>query len=371
MSPAPIVHRLRTAGLLLAFWTGLGVLFALPGLNETGRFRLQLADAIVQWWAWGLVSLVIVAVDRRLPFGDKQIALRVLAHVPLGVAFTIAYMYVAAGIRAAIGLGPWQAVWSRELLVIALRGMALWSLIIYWVIVGVWTAYRYYQRYLWSELQRERVERLSSEARLEALRLQLDPHFLFNALNTVSAQLEADPRLARRMLEHLGDLLRLTLDSGGRTFVPLDDELSFLDHYLAIQRIRFGSRLRVEEAIDGAARRALVPSLSLQPLVENAIRHGLSARAAGGTVWIAARVSGRALELTVEDDGDGLPPGFTLAASSGRGLSITQQRLDGLYVDEPHGLVLARRPPGGTVVTMRVPLRMVDEAAVQPEVAHA
>ena len=121
MSPAPIVHRLRTAGLLLAFWTGLGVLFALPGLNETGRFRLQLADAIVQWWAWGLVSLVIVAVDRRLPFGDRQIALRVLAHVPLGVAFTIAYMYVAAGIRAAIGLGPWQAVWSRELLVMALR----------------------------------------------------------------------------------------------------------------------------------------------------------------------------------------------------------------------------------------------------------
>ena len=150
------------------------------------------------------------------------------------------------------------------------------------VIVGVWTAYRYYQRYLWSELQRERVERLSSEARLEALRLQLDPHFLFNALNTVSAQLEADPRLARRMLEHLGDLLRLTLDSGGRTFVPLDDELSFLDHYLAIQRIRFGSRLRVEQSIDGPARRALVPSLSLQPLVENAIRHGLSARASGG-----------------------------------------------------------------------------------------
>ncbi|HTV02811.1 MAG TPA: histidine kinase, partial [Luteitalea sp.] len=354
----PLSRRLRNAALLAAFWTGLGLLFALPGLNRDGQFREQLPDALTQWWAWGLVSLAIVAVDRRLPFNDRQLALRVLAHVPLGVVFTMAYMYVAAAIRATLGLGPWGAVWSRELVVMALKGMALWSLIIYWVIVGVWTAYRYHQRFLSSELQRERIERLSGEARLQVLRLQLDPHFLFNALNTISAQLEADPRLARRMLEHLGDLLRLTLDSGQRTFLTLDEELDFLDHYLAIQRIRFGERLRVHQAIDDRVRYALVPSLSLQPLVENAIRHGLSARAAGGTVTVTAGIGAHGLEVVVEDDGDGLPAGFSLATSRGRGLSITRERLAGLYQDEPHHFDVVPRAGGGTVVIMRVPLRM-------------
>jgi two-component system LytT family sensor kinase len=356
--------------LAAAFWTALGLLYALPALNEPGRFGPQLANALAQWWAWGLVTFAIVAVDRRLPLTDRQFGLRVVAHLPLGLAFTIAYMYVAATIRAAMGLGPWQAVWSPELLGMALRGMALWSVTVYWVIVGAWTAYRYYERYLWSEVQRERMERLTTEARLQALRLQLDPHFLFNALNTVSAQLEADPRLARRMLEHLGELLRLTLDSGHHTYVTLAEELAFLDHYLAIQRIRFGDRLRIEEVIDEGTRRAVLPSMSLQPIVENAIRHGLSSRAAGGTVRITSRTAGHTLEITVEDDGNGLPSGWSLATSSGRGLSVTRQRLEGLYPGASQVLDVSPRRGGGTAVTLRVPLRLSDELSGR-EVIHA
>jgi len=122
----------------------------------------------------------------------------------------------------------------------------LWGWLIYWVILGGWLALNYYERFVTSELRRERLERRFSEARLNNLRLQLDPHFLFNALNTVSSQLERDPRLARRMIEHLGDLLRLSLDSKDRQEVTLTEELAFLDHYLAIQRIRFGDHLRIE-----------------------------------------------------------------------------------------------------------------------------
>ena len=159
--------------------------------------------------------------------------------------------------------------------------MYLWGWLVYWVILGGWLALNYYERFVTSELRRERLERRFSEARLNNLRLQLDPHFLFNALNTVSSQVDRDPRLARRMIEHLGDLLRLSLDSKDRQEVTLAEELAFLDHYLAIQRIRFGDHLRIETDVAPEVRHASVPSLILQPLVENAVRHGLASRAGG------------------------------------------------------------------------------------------
>ncbi len=123
--------------------------------------------------------------------------------------------------------------------------------------------------------------------------MQLDPHFLFNALNTISSQVERDPRLARSMIEHLGDLLRLSLESRDREEIPLAEELAFLDHYLAIQRIRFGDKLKIEIRIDPEVLYAPVPCLFIQPLVENAIRHGISRRASGGTVIVSARARRR------------------------------------------------------------------------------
>ena len=169
--------------------------------------------------------------------------------------------------------------------------MFLWGWLVYWLIVGAWQAYQYYDRYLSTELRMERLERRFSESRLNALRMQLDPHFLFNALNTISSQVERDPRLARAMIEHLGDLLRLSLESRDRQEIPLAEELAFLDHYLAIQQIRFGDHLKVEMQIHPDVKYASIPSLVLQPLVENAIRHGLSRRSSGGTVTVSAQRS--------------------------------------------------------------------------------
>ena len=179
------------------------------------------------------------------------------------------------------------------------------------MISGALQAYRYYERYMSSELQLERMEKSYSQARLNALRMQLDPHFLFNALNTISSHVERDPKLTRLMIEHLGDLLRMSLESKDRQEVPLAEELAFLDHYLAIQRIRFGRRLRVEIEIAPEVRYASVPSLFLQPLVENAIRHGISHRASGGTVTVVAKPVSENLVIRVSDDGTGLPPGWT------------------------------------------------------------
>ena len=349
------------AGIL--FWSALGVLFALPALGQPGMFRPALGDALAQWWAWGLMAVGIAAVDSRLPFRPHQLIARLAAHVPLGLAATALHLYVSAALRAVLDVGPWSDIVSLRLLSMAVRGMGLWSLLVYWLIVGVLLAFRYHQRYLASEVLRERTERLSIEARLQALRYQLDPHFLFNALNTISAQVEADPRLARRMIEHLGDLFRATLGSHGRHETALAQELEILGHYLSIQSIRFGDRLRVTIDVPPPLMSSQVPTLVLQPLVENALRHGVSPRLAGGTIRIASRQEGGDLLLTVEDDGVGLPPDWPAVGPSGLGLSITRQRLEGLYGPRHDRLDVRPRDGGGTIVRVRLPLATVNENA--------
>jgi len=209
----------------------------------------------------------------------------------------------------------------------------------------------------------ERLERRFSEARLNSLRMQLDPHFLFNALNTISSQVEREPRLARTMIEHLGDLLRMSLESRDRQEIPLSEELAFLDHYIAIQRIRFGDRLRIELQIDPRVANSFVPSLLLQPLVENAIRHGLSHRSSGGTVIVSAQPAGDQLEIRVLDDGVGLPEDWALETAPGLGLSLTRDRIAGLYPGGASQFAVQRRATGGTEVVIVLPLTAVETRA--------
>jgi two-component system, LytTR family, sensor kinase len=163
------------------------------------------------------------------------------------------------------------------------------------------------------------------------------------------------------MIEHLGDLLRLSLDSRDREEIPLAEELAFLDHYLAIQRIRFGDHLKIDIRIDPDVTYAPVPCLFIQPLVENAIRHGISRRSSGGTVIVSARRVENQLEIRVVDDGIGLPAGWTLETSAGLGLSLTRDRLAGLYPNGTSRLAVRRRAEGGTEVEIALPLGEMDE----------
>jgi LytS/YehU family sensor histidine kinase len=262
-----------------------------------------------------------------------------------------------------LGLGGWRALADPHLLSSAFRGGLLWGWLVYWLIFGARQIYRYYHHYLASELRLERMERSFSQARLNALRMQLDPHFLFNALNTVSSQVERDPRLARSMIEHLGDLLRLSLEARDRQEVPLAEEMAFLDHYVAIQKIRFGSSLRIETHIAPEVKFALVPCLIVQPLVENAIRHGVSRRTSGGAVTVTAERSGEQVEIRVIDDGVGLPAGWTLENSTGLGLSVTRERIAGLHPNGSSRFEVGRRSGGGTEVEISLPLRLTGEQA--------
>ena len=344
----------RTALLLLGS-TVVGFLFALP------MWTMEWKQALAQWWAWGLMAPLIFWADRALPFSGRELGRRAAAHVAGSMLFTAVYVYVFFVLRAAIGDIPWKSLAPAHVLQSA-PGWFVWSLLVYWMIVGALQAYRYYERYVSTELRLQRMEKSYSQARLNSLRMQLDPHFLFNALNTISSHVERDPRLTRSMIEHLGDLLRMSLESKNKQEVPLAEELAFLNHYLEIQKIRFGDQLVIDIDVAPEVRYASVPSLFLQPLVENAIRHGISRRISGGAVTVTARAVGGNLVIHVEDDGMGLAPGWSLESSSGLGLTVTRERIEGLY-PEGHSFNVRRRPEGGTRVEILLPLRLQGEEA--------
>jgi two-component system LytT family sensor kinase len=354
--------KLRVVRALVAAagWTAVGLIFALPSLWTSG-WHQELRIYLAQWWAWGLLTPFIMAIDRRLPFSGKELGRRVAVHLGLSLVLTEVYFCFFTSMRAALGVTPWSSLRISQLMSPAVLGWQIWSWLIYWVIAGALQAYRYYERYMSSELRLERLEHSFAEARLNSLRMQLDPHFLFNALNTISSHVERDPKLTRRMIEHLGDLLRLSLESKDKQEVPLVEEMAFLEHYLAIQKIRFGDQLKVNTQIAPEVRFASVPSLFIQPLVENAIRHGISRRAAGGRVTVqAAPVDGR-LEIRVLDDGVGLPIGWSMESSAGLGLSVTRERIAGLHPDGASSFVVRNREEGGTAVEISLPLRVVGE----------
>lgn len=342
--------------LAVAFWTAVAGVSALSQITRGGDWQPILLSSLAQWWAWGLMATAINRLDKWLPFGGNQLGYRIMAHIVLGPLTVLVYGYVSTAIAAVMRLQPWSDLWHVQVLLDAIHGM-FWSMLVYSLIVGVCQAYAYQQRYASAELQLQRLERNFSEARLNALRMQLDPHFLFNALNTISAQVEREPKLARSMIEHLGDLLRLSLAPQSRKEVRLMDELAFLDHYLAIQKIRFGNSLRLDRRVPDDVMRAMVPSMFLQPLVENAIRHGLSPRAQGGMVTLIAERLGQQLHIQVIDDGVGLPLNWPDGSRQGVGLSVTRERIAG-YADGSSRFAIGRRAEGGTEVDILFPLHI-------------
>jgi two-component system, LytTR family, sensor kinase len=336
--------------------TVLGVLFALPTLG-TSEWHNEIRIYLAQFWVWGLLTPAIIAFDRRLPFSGRDLGKRVVVHLGVSLIFTEVYFYIFTALRVLMGIATWSSLAPSAIFKPSVLGWQLWCWLIYWVIAGAVQAYQYYERYMSSELRLERLEHNFAAARLNSLRMQLDPHFLFNALNTISSHVERDPKLTRRMIEHLGDLLRLSLETKDKQEIPLVEEMAFLEHYLAIQKIRFADQLRFEMQIDPEVRFALVPAFLIQPLVENAIRHGISRRAAGGTVIVkAAPVDGR-LRVSVLDNGVGLPLDWSLETSAGLGLSITRERIAGLHPNGASRFLIYNRETGGTAVEISLPLR--------------
>jgi len=224
------------------------------------------------------------------------------------------------------------------------------DLMVYFAVLGSGVARDYFLRYRARLQETAKLREQLAQARLDALRTQLNPHFLFNTLNAVSALVERDPRGVRRMIARLSDLLRYTLDESTEQEVPLDRELDLLGEYIELMQIRFQGKLNVAVRVDDDARRALVPNLILQPILENAIKHGVGQQAGIGQIEIAARRSDGDLVVAISDNGPG--PGAENA--SGVGLKNTDARLRQMY-GERYRASLAPAEGGGTVAAIVVP----------------
>lgn len=354
------VRALRLAFWAALFWTALALFFA-SEIYALGDGRLSWSEALAwslpRWYVWGILTPGVFWVDRRLG-RNRSLAGRVALHAPLGLAWTCLSIVIRLVIRPLRG-----SAWPADLSQFFLERF-YWDLLIYVVIASVAIA----RDLAWQARQRESetqrlalqtvdLERRLAEARLQSLRAQLQPHFLFNALNTISAFTETDPQTARRLMGQLGDLLRASLTHAARPLVTLGEELTFLDDYLAIESARFEGRITVSVHADDDVLHAMVPGFLLQPLVENAIRHGVAPRLSGGHVDVTATRDGSTLKLRVRDDGVGLSPQWRVEESAGVGLGNVASRLEQLY-GQRDLLRIGPVASGGVEVQLDLPLRV-------------
>lgn len=303
----------------------------------------------IAWYsAWAVLTPLVVAVARRLA-DERRIARLVVIHLAAGVCVAVLHSTLYASLNAMVyGKATW-APWSSELLLLKLTGSVHVQLMIYAIIVGIVLGARAYRALRDREVAAARLETRLAEAETAALRAQLQPHFLFNTLNAISALVPDDPVSAQRLIARLGDLLRLSIDQRRSQRGALADELEFTDTYLAIEEARLGPRLRVVRRIASEALAVPVPSLLLQPLVENAVRHGVAPLVAGGTLTIEADLREGRLRLMVADDGRG-----AAEIVEGVGLGNARLRLHQLYGDR-QSLEIETAPDAGFRVTVMVP----------------
>ncbi len=316
------------------------------------------------WYGWALLAPAVFFLGDRFPPEDsprwRNLGVHVVGCVAcVFVKILLDYPVIEMFYCPEPGLMPLTKFYGM-----ALRSQFHTYLFVYWAMLGVQRALAYRRRCRERELQAARLQALLTQAQLQMLRMQLNPHFLFNTLNTISALVQRDANTAERMIARLGDLLRLSLENAGRHEAALKEEVEFLQAYLEIEQARYGDRLRVAFDVDPDALDVPVPYLVLQPLVENAVKHGIAPRRRGGRLEVRARLEGGSLCLEVIDDGPGMPEGRPANGRQGIGLANTRARLEHLF-GGAHSFELRAPEGGGLCVAIRVPARRaeVGEAA--------
>ncbi len=359
-----------------ARWALLAALWTLPGLAALSYYYLNLVvtaqpaawtyalvSTLPWWYTWALLTPGIIALARRFPITRTTWWWTLLGvHLPA--------MLVLLGVHAAVSLLLFRTTGIHDTMTAALLEVHFTSrmhvnALAYFTVLAVYHAYDYARLYQHRERQAAHLELQLAQARLRALKMQLNPHFLFNTLHSVAALIRKEENAtAIKMLGRLGEFLRLAIENQGAQEIPLAQEVDFLTRYLEIEKVRFQDRLTVVTEIDGGVRDCYVPNLLLQPLVENAIHHGIAPKPEAGRLEIRAWSAGDRLVLLVRDDGAGLP-----AASAPRwgvGLSNTAQRLEQLYGND-QSLELRTAEGGGLEVQIMLPLRAVPVTTPLPE----
>ena len=337
--------------------------YVMLGIQGSERPLLSVLRDEALWWVlWMLLMPGVISLGRRFPFDGGRWRRATAIHLTLSVILSIGHIAAfGAAYFWVVGPTTWGPTSAKTIQVFIARYLAT-DVVIYAAAVGVYFAFEYYARFRRLALEAAQAEGRAArlqlslvEARIHVLRMELNPHFLFNALNAASGLVrKRENDAAVDMLARLGDLLRTTLDRGMPAEVALSEEINYLGRFVDIELVRFRDRLRVTWDIEADVRNALVPPLILQPLVENALRHGIARRPGPAQLRIAARRVGLHLELTVRDTGEGLVPDGR-SPREGIGLSNTRARLAELYGPEAASLEVADVPGGGVRARLLLP----------------
>ena len=317
------------------------------------------------WYSWACLTPAILWMSRWAPFERSTWKRAVAVHIPGVFVATLAHIALTVAAQTAIVwvVGQEQRSWLLEAQRMFFNNFD-WEMMTYWAIVGLSHALRYYGEARDRELRESQLETHLVEAKLQALQRQLQPHFLFNTLNTISALMHRNVDAADSMIAKLGDLLRISLHNVGVQEVTLKNELDFVSKYLEIEQARFRDRLTVVFDVQPDTLDALVPNLMLQPLVENAIKHGIGPRRTAGQITIRSARAGSRLELEITDDGVGLSAARLTDFNRGIGLGNTRSRLQHLY-GASHRFEFRQPPGGGLSVRIAIPLVEVAGAVEQ------
>ena len=362
-------HRFISAPTLFAIATAFGISSTIQAhwvdKLEPHAHVMQNAIArlltlnLVYWYIPALLAPIIMAFALRHPF-DRIRWPRLLAlHLTGALAYSVVHTAIMMTVRWLLLIGqplPPDYPGFRNYTLLTYLTQLDWLLMTYLFLIGLAWALAYRHESEERALNTSQLETRLVEAQLQALQRQLHPHFLFNTLNTVSGLIRTDPDGADRMIDRLGDLLRMTLHKSGIQEVSLKEELDVLGKYVEIERTRFGSRLTIDMRVQPETLDAQVPSLLLQPLVENAIRHGIAPNARPGWLAVHAGRDNDELVLQVLDNGDGLPPDRLMALNRGVGLDNTRARLAHLYRDRFE--FTFSNLERGLCVTIRIPFEV-------------
>ncbi len=352
----PADRRVRTWLLGFAVWTLLALLIALQYVifaRSAGR-PVDVGEIVLgrlaDWYTCAAFTPLYFWMVRRWPLERRRWVVPVSVYLGVTALFVVGKFAMHVPIMNAMRDEPGPPVTLGH----ALSRGFITENVAFWCLLGIVLAVEYYGRVRAQELHAAQLNAQLADARLEALAAQLHPHFLFNTLQGISTLIHRDPAAADAMLAQVSELLRRTLRRGGSHEIPLREELELLRLYLGIVERRFADRLTVTIEIDPGLDAALVPHFILQPLVENALNHGVARQAGAGEVRISARRTGENLELVVTDDGPAQADAPGVPASVGIGLSNTRRRLAQLY-GKDQVLEAGARPEGGFSVTVRLP----------------
>lgn len=359
----------KRAAVLSALWSIPGVIqavtlyatYALKG-DDSLPLGAAIAWRVPEWQVWALATPVILWAGRRFPI-TRNPWRNVPLHLALATVVTTGDVTMHFLVGKALGVMPWASESLVEFLPIMLVKTAFFELMIYSAVLIAERALAYQRRYREAALAQAQLEARLVEAQLDALKHQLHPHFLFNTINSITVLMrKGEAQSAIRMLGGLSDLLRRSLTTMRVELVSLDEELDFIARFLDIETTRFPDRLRVVVDVTPEARRGSIPCMLLQPIVENAIEHGIAPRVSGGCITIAARVEGERLRIEVRDDGVGLSPAAPAREGHGVGLSVVRKRLAQLYPNA-HVFRLERGEPSGAVAIIEIPYEEREEGA--------